>query len=221
MYGIIVGCGRLGSTLALFLSGEGHDVVVIDKDPASFRRLGSGFNGRTITGTGIDEDVLRRAGIEKADFVVLATSSDAVNLMAGQVARKIFGVKKVIARIFEPEKEEIYRDLEIEAISFTRVAVREIVDALELDGMVKKMSLGAGAADLVTFRAGPKIAGKTCADISIPRKIKIVSISRQEHTTIAEDGDVIKEGDFIAALVRVDARELARDIFGIPDGGGM
>ncbi|MFA5338299.1 MAG: NAD-binding protein [Candidatus Omnitrophota bacterium] len=98
MYVIIVGCGRVGSELAKLLSNEGHDVVVIDKSPSSFDRLGGTFNGITLVGNGFDQDLLKSAGIEKADAFCTVTNGDNTNLISAQVAKKIFNVPKVIAR---------------------------------------------------------------------------------------------------------------------------
>lgn len=216
MYGIIVGCGRLGSALATAFSQEGHDVVVIDRDRKAFDRLGSGFNGSTVVGTGIDEEVLRQAGIEKADFVCAVTSSDTVNLMVAQVARKIFNVQKVVARIFEPQKEEIYRDLGIEAICITHTGVHEIMDALRLEGLFnKKMSLGAGLLDVVSFTATEAIAGKSCGEISIPRKFRVISINRDGHVVMAENDDIISPGDVLTAIIRIDAEDVVLELLGL------
>lgn len=216
MYGIIVGCGRLGSALALLFAQDGHDVVVIDKDRKAFERLGSGFNGTTVLGTGIDEDVLKSAGIEKADFLCAVTSSDSVNLMVAQVAKKIFNVRKVVARVFEPQKEEIYRELGINAVCATHAGVHEIVDALHLPGFLeKRLSLGAGLLDIVSFVATKDLAGRRCRDIQVPRKLLIVSIEREGHCFMASQDDVIQEGDLLTAVIRIDAKDLVLDLLGI------
>ncbi len=99
MYVVIVGCGRVGSELAKLLSQEGHNVVVIDKEQRSFARLGHAFNGITLTGNGFDVELLKEAGIEKTDAFCAVTNGDNTNIMAAQVAKKIFKVPKVIARI--------------------------------------------------------------------------------------------------------------------------
>lgn len=215
MYGIIVGSGRLGSSLASTFSEEGHDIVVIDKDSKAFSRLGSGFNGTTVTGTGIDEDVLRRAGIERADFLCAVTSSDTVNLMVAQMAKKVFGVKHVVARIFDPQREEIYRELGINAVCSTHAAAREIRDRLELGQAFKEMSFGSGQVDLVTLTAGSAVAGRQVHELCIERKISIVAIERAGVWAIACPGDSIRQGDRLAVLVRIDARETAMEMFGV------
>ena len=108
MYIIIVGCGRVGSELAKLLSREGHDVVVIDKNPDAFARLGNSFNGISLIGNGFDLRLLRQAGIEKADIFCALTNGDNTNLIAAQVAKKIFKIPKVIARVYDPQRASIY-----------------------------------------------------------------------------------------------------------------
>jgi trk system potassium uptake protein TrkA len=119
MYVIIVGCGRVGSELAKLLSNEGHNVVVIDKNHSSFDRLGGTFNGLTFVGNGFDLGLLRQAGIEKADAFCAVTNGDNTNLISAQVAKKIFNVPKVIARVYDPQRAHIYTALGLDIISGT------------------------------------------------------------------------------------------------------
>jgi trk system potassium uptake protein TrkA len=130
---IIVGCGRVGSYLARRFQEEGHGVTVVDKDNAAFARLGPGFGGNLIVGTGIDEDVLRRAGIEQADAFIAVTNWDNTNVMAGQVAREVFGVRRVICRIYDHLREEIYRELGLETICPTLLSANQILKNLALE----------------------------------------------------------------------------------------
>ncbi len=111
---VILGCGRVGARLATTLDAEGHDVTVIDANTDAFRRLGADFRGSVVVGIGIDEDVLRRAGIEQADAFVACTNGDNTNVMAAQIAKLVFGVPKVVARIYDPIREETYRSLGLE-----------------------------------------------------------------------------------------------------------
>lgn len=116
MYIVIIGCGRLGSTVAMKLSNEGHDIAIIDNDIDNLERLGSGFNGQRICGVEFDNDVLLDGGIDRADVFMALTSDDNTNIMASQMAGSIFKVKRVIARVCEPAKEFIYESLGIETI---------------------------------------------------------------------------------------------------------
>jgi len=126
MYIVIIGCGRLGSGLAMELSNDGHDVVIVDKDGKNLERLRSGFNGTRIKGVEIDNDILMEAGIDKADIFLAMTQADNINIMASQIAKNIFKVPRVIARIFDPSREFIYRKLGLQTISPTEVSINII-----------------------------------------------------------------------------------------------
>jgi trk system potassium uptake protein len=113
---VILGCGRVGSRLATQLDGEGYHVTVIDTDRYAFRRLPDSFHGRTILGTGIDEDVLRRAGIEGARTFIAVTNNDNPNIMAAQIAQTVFQVPEVLARVYDVERAQTYADLGLNTI---------------------------------------------------------------------------------------------------------
>lgn len=127
---VILGCGRVGAYLARMLAAEGHQVTVIDRNSAAFARLGSDFAGDLVVGTGIDEDVLRRAGIEQAEAFVAVTNGDNTNVMAAQLARDVFGVPRVICRVYDPLREEIYRGLGLETICPTLWGATRIKEIL-------------------------------------------------------------------------------------------
>ncbi len=128
---VIMGCGRVGSRLAKMLDDNGHEVTIIDLNAYQFTRfLPETFRGRKIAGNGVDEDVLRKAGIESADAFVAATQGDNRNVMAAQVAKHIFGVPRVVCRIYDPIREEMYRDLGIRTISPTKVGASLLYEAL-------------------------------------------------------------------------------------------
>ncbi len=127
---VIVGCGRVGALLASNLAAKGHAVTVIDLEAEAFDRLPSEFNGRTVLGSGTDIDVQRRAGIEQADAFVACTPGDNRNIAASQIAREIFGVRKVVARINDPLRERIFRDLGLETVCPTISGAELVRDAL-------------------------------------------------------------------------------------------
>lgn len=128
---IILGCGRQGAYLAQRLDKQGHNVTVIDRNGDSFRRLGPDFHGTMLLGVGIDEDVLRRAGIENADAFVAVTNGDNTNAMAAEIARLVFQVPKVIARLYDPVREETYRTMGlVETVSPTVMGATKIIELL-------------------------------------------------------------------------------------------
>lgn len=127
---IILGCGRVGSTLAGDMSREGHNVAIIDKKSDSFNRIGPNFAGRTILGNGTDNEVLKRAGIEKAEAFVAVTNGDNTNIMSVQIAKVTFKVPRVIARIYDPIRACAYQQMGIETLCTTVVGARLINDYL-------------------------------------------------------------------------------------------
>ena len=139
---VIMGCGRVGSELAAILDREGHQVTVLDIDPDSFSQLPSDFRGSVVVGNGIDQDVLRRVGVAAADAFVAVTPGDNRNVMASQMAKHLFGVRKVVCRIFDPIREEMYRSLGMETIGPTRVVAGLLREALEREPVETPASEG-------------------------------------------------------------------------------
>ena len=131
MNAVIMGSGRVASELATLLDQEGHGVVVIDMEPSQFGRLPEDFGGKTLVGDATDEEVLRKAGLASADAFIALTRDDDRNAMAAQVAKHIFGVRKVICRIYDPPREEFYKTLGLEAISPIMVFARLVKGRLE------------------------------------------------------------------------------------------
>ncbi|GAC1566298.1 MAG: hypothetical protein NVS3B14_07520 [Ktedonobacteraceae bacterium] len=127
---VILGCGRVGSTLAGMMASKGHTVSVIDQSSDSFQRLSPDFPGTTIVGNGVDEDVLIRAGIREADAFAAVTNGDNRNIMASQIAKEIFKVKKVVCRIYDPIREVTYHELGLESFCPTVIGSQILFDAI-------------------------------------------------------------------------------------------
>jgi len=127
---VIMGCGRVGAQLASLLDKEGHSVAVLDTDAYSFRRLPPDFHGTALLGNGIDEEALKRAGIEKADIFVALTQGDNRNVMAAQIAKHIFNVPRVVCRIYDPLRQELYATLGLEAFSPTTIFAQMLKERL-------------------------------------------------------------------------------------------
>jgi trk system potassium uptake protein TrkA len=128
---VIMGCGRVGAALATMLDADGHDVTVLDVRQEAFRRLPPEFKGRKHTGNGIDQDVLARIGLAQADAFVATTQGDNRNVMATQIAKHVFGVRRTLCRIYDPIREEIYNELGLETISPTLVGARMLKELLD------------------------------------------------------------------------------------------
>jgi trk system potassium uptake protein TrkA len=125
---VIMGCGRVGARIAILLDHAGHNVSVVDVESRAFRRLSHDFKGDTVVGTGIDEDVLRLAGIEKADAFVAVTNGDNRNIMASQVARHVFHVPEVVCRIYDPVREDTYRRLGLTTVCPTTSIAAQVLE---------------------------------------------------------------------------------------------
>lgn len=133
-YTVIIGCGRLGASLANTLSNEGEDVLIMDESKHAFRRLAPNFGGLTMVACGTDLDRLRQAGMERASAVIAVTNNDNTNIMAAQIAREIFGVSRVIARLYDPECEPVYRQLGISTIC------PSVLSAMEIDKLLDELT---------------------------------------------------------------------------------
>jgi len=128
---VIMGCGRVGARLATLLAEDGHNVTILDNDDYSFRRLPPEFKGTALLGNGIDQGALKSAGIKEADVFVALTQGDNRNVMAAQIAKHIFGVPRVVCRIYDPLRQEMYSTLGIEAISPTKIFAQILKEKLE------------------------------------------------------------------------------------------
>ena len=214
MYVIIVGCGRIGSELAKILSNEKHNVVVIDKNPRAFEALGKNFNGFTFVGNGFDVELLKLAGIEKADALCAVTSSDNVNLITAQVAKKIFNVKKVIARVYNPNRANIYRVLGLEIISGVSLVAAMIRDRIvesRLSGfLIETADLG-----MLEIHTNEKIINKKIKEINIPNELLIAAINRKKQSMIPDQDTEIQEGDILIGVVKISSLEKIKKIYNI------
>ncbi|MEA4992664.1 MAG: TrkA family potassium uptake protein [Oscillibacter sp.] len=139
-YTIVIGCGRLGANLANTLSDEGGDVLIIDKSKDAFRKLSPSFGGLSITGDALDLDVLQEAQISKASVVVAVSNSDNANIMVAQIARELFQIKRVIARLYDPERECVYREFGIDTICPAVLSAKEIDKILAETSLSKDSS---------------------------------------------------------------------------------
>jgi trk system potassium uptake protein TrkA len=194
MYFIIAGCMTIGASLAQILSEENHDVVVIDSDPKNLEALGSGFNGVTITGMPIDEDVLRNAGIEQADALAAVTRDDNMNVMIAQVAQKLFHVPKVITRLYSPERELVFREMGMTTVCPTSLAVKSIKEMLLPDPHKTVLSIGGSRIPFQTVAVSRKSVGKK---ISALQGLRILGIIRSGTFVFAGPECVVEANDLL------------------------
>lgn len=202
MYVIIVGCGRVGSELAKLLSGEGHNVVVIDKQQSSFDRLGGAFNGLTMAGNGFDLSLLKQSGIEKADVFCAVTNGDNTNLISAQVAKKIFKVPKVIARVYDPQRAHIYSALGLDIISgtvlFAAMIRDKVIESRFSSYLIETKELG-----IIEIEVKNSLIGKTIQEINMPGEFLVVAIRRMDGVILPEPQTVLNARDILMAAVKV------------------
>lgn len=201
----IVGCGRVGSTLAKLLTAEAHDVTVVDENPAAFKRLGNHFAGRVEVGTGIDHDVLKRAGAESADGFVAVTDGDNRNVMAALIGQRIFGIKKIVARIYDPPRGSLYRELGIETVCPTTIGAKIVRDKLMHMPYESVPSFDFGKVSSLAVSLRDSEAGMRVFEIERPGLIRIGAIRRGAHVFVASPEDVLSAGDEINAVVMPEA----------------
>jgi trk system potassium uptake protein TrkA len=195
----------VGSTLAKLLVADKHDVVVVDENPAAFKRLGNRFAGQVEVGTGIDYDVLKRAGADRADGFVAVTDGDNRNVMAALIAQRMFRVPKIVARIYDPPRAQLYRELGIETFSPTTIGAHFLRDRLQDVAYASAPSFDFGKLSSLVATVTRAQAGKRVDEVEIDGKIRIAAIRRLGSVSIAAEGDMLQEGDEINAIVSPDA----------------
>ncbi|MBI5232390.1 MAG: TrkA family potassium uptake protein [Coriobacteriales bacterium] len=204
---VIGGCGRVGALLTARFESQGYEVAVIDKDPSSFKRLGKGFKGDTVRGMVFDREALDAAGIDRCDSYVAVTSGDNSNIVSATVARDVFRVPKVVARIFDPRRAQIYRRLGIQTVSSVSWAANEILSLVMHQALVRDVVLGDGEVQLVKFSVPPRLTGRTLADLSSPGELLPVAVVRGGQSFIATSQAEIREGDIVEVAVLTTAMD--------------
>ena len=198
MYVIIAGCRKVGSSLAMELAQENHDVVVIDSDPERFGALGSGFNGVTITGMPIDEDVLRSAGVEQADALAAVTDDDNMNIMVSQVARELFHVPTVITRVYDPQRETIMSGMGLTTVCPTSLAVEQIKSLLSNRDTLGTLRIGGAEVTFRTVKPLRKLVGKPLAEL---RGEPVLGILRDHAFTLTNVREIVRPDDLLVMAV--------------------
>ena len=196
-----MGCGRVGSTLAVDLEKSGHTVAVIDQNREAFRRLGANFNGRTVAGVGFDRDTLLEAGIEKADAFAAVSNGDNSNILAARVARETFGVKNVVARIYDPGCAEIYQRLGIPTVATVLWTTDQIMRRLTPDGTKSEWRDATGTILLVEVSLHKEWYGESILLIEKNTNARVAFITRLGEAVLPDEHTVLQEGDLVHLLV--------------------
>ncbi len=205
--------------LALELDGTGHEVVVVDQDPDSFRRLGSSFGGVTVTGVGFDRDTLLEAGIERTDAFVAVSSGDNSNIVSARVARENFGVSTVVARIYDPRRAEIYQRLGIPTVATVRWTADRVLRRLLPGGLHEDYRDPSGEVSMAELPVAPEWIGQTYARLEQECGIRVGYITRIGNGQLTTASTVVQEGDIVhALLVSSDAERASEAVARAPEG---
>ncbi len=212
---IVMGCGRIGSQVSQLLSEHGHDVTVIDHDSNSDGRLSSKFRGNIIKGLGFDRNTLMQAGIEQAEAFVAASQSDNANIVAARIARNLFHVPRVVARLYDPRRAEIYQRLGLTTISSTNWGAERIFQVLTHSNIDVWNTFGSGEVTLVHIELPPQLIARNVMQLNVPGEIMVVSITRNDHAFVPVTGTEFHEGDLVNLVVLSSAMDRLEDLLGM------
>ena len=220
MHVVIMGCGRVGSTLAHILEAQGHTVAVIDRSPEAFRRLGPDFEGRRITGFGFDRDTLHDAGIEKAGAFAAVSNGDNSNIIAARVARETFGVENVVARIYDPGRAEVYQRLGIPTVATVRWTADQILRRLLPHGAEPEWRDPTGSVVLAEIHVGERWLGQPLTKLEAATAARVAFITRLGEAVMPDAKTVIQDGDLVHVVMPdADAEKVAAIFAGGPPEG--
>lgn len=200
---IIIGCGKVGAKFAHVLSEEGHDVVIVDNDPHAFRMLAPNFNGVTVTGVPIDQDVLKKAGIETADALAAVTPDDNINIMTCQVAKEIFKVPNVIARIYNPAREHVFHQFGLRTICPTNLTVDTIHSMVMGEDNITQHSIAGSTVMFKQESVQPAMEGKKLGSLKFSEGTLVFGIIRNGNLQLADPGIRLSNGDILVIADKV------------------
>ncbi|MFF4413901.1 potassium channel family protein [Streptosporangium sp. NPDC001559] len=219
MHIVIMGCGRVGSTLAHILEDSGHSVAIIDRDPQAFRRLRAGFRGRRVTGIGFDRDVLEEAGIGTASAYVAVSSGDNSNIISARVARETFGVDNVVARIYDPRRAEVYQRLGIPTVATVRWTADQILRRVLPEGTEPLWRDPTGSVVLAEVAYHPAWIGTRSKDLEESAGTRVAFINRMGETLLPKNDSVVQEGDILHVMAAEnDMERINKVLSGPPEG---
>jgi trk system potassium uptake protein TrkA len=201
---VIVGCGRVGSSLARVLTRDGHSVAIIDRRADSFVRLGADFAGRTVQGIGFDRDRLVEAGIEDAGAVAAVTSGDNSNILVARVAREVFAIERVVARIYDPRRAAIYERLGIPTIATVQWTTDRVLQRILPDVPTVEWIDASAKVALVERIVPPAWAGRRALDLDADGDARVVSVTRLGVAQVAASDLLLQDGDVVHVALAGD-----------------
>jgi trk system potassium uptake protein TrkA len=212
---VIIGCGRLGATLATTLADQGHQITVIDRDEDALRHLGRTFRGERIAGVAFDQHILERAGIALADGLATVTNSDSTNFVLAAMARWRYSVPRVVARIYDPTKAEIYGRLGIPTVSPTRWGAARIEELLNYAPVTPRLDIADGDVEVVDVETNALLAGRSVEQLTMAENMQIVAIVRAGRGFIPTSGTLLQAHDTLYIAVRPAARGRLNALLGV------
>ncbi|MGH2683915.1 MAG: potassium channel family protein [Actinomycetota bacterium] len=207
MHFVIMGCGRVGAELTIQLGKAGHSVAIIDKRREAFDRLPPGFDARTIVGIGFDREVLEDAGIKEADAFIAVSNGDNSNIVSARVAREHFHVPKVIARIYDPRRAEIYERLDIPTIASVRWAAKQVQYLLFHGKETMRDTLAGGSLLHLQVELPEHLVGKKIHSVESDGKVEVIGVDRGGSGFIPSEDSTFQEGDVVHFIVHKDETE--------------
>jgi trk system potassium uptake protein TrkA len=215
---IIGGCGRLGAEIAEQLSQDADtDVVALDTDPRAFDRLGSAFNGEALVGDCTDRDVLEQAGVQRADGLIAVTRSDNANLMSVEIATHLYDVPRTIARLFNPEREDVYRKLGVRYVSSTGTIAKLFLNEFRDESYPLHVAFTDTDVSVVELEIDTRGHGTTVEEFEIDGQLRIAAVRRGTRVFIPDRSDRLERDDVVTAAMKPAAhrriQELVRDPF--------
>lgn len=201
MHVIVMGCGRVGAGLAGRLDAEGHSVCVIDKNPKARYALSKGFSGRFLVGIGFSRRVLEEAGVERADAFMAVTSGDNSNIVGARTAKEDFRVPKVVARIYDPRRADIYRELGIATVASVRWTTNEVYQLLFHRDLETEATFGNGETRLVRSGVPDYLAGRRVTEFNVESEISVVEVTRGGRSLLPGPGATLEAGDLVSFAV--------------------
>ena len=209
---VIMGCGRVGAELTVQLAKAGHHVSIVDKRREAFDRLPPGFEARTVVGVGYDRDVLEEAGIKEAEAFIAVSNGDNSNIVSARVAREHYHIQRVVARIYDPKRAEIYERLDIPTIATVRWAAKQILMMLLHSREELKESLAGGEVFRMRVEVPPHLVGRPVSDLSIEGKVLVAAVDRGGKGFIPDSRSTFQEGDVAQLMVHHDALDSVYDL---------
>lgn len=216
---IIIGCGRMGSGLALGLIRSHHEITVVDSDSRAFDRLGHTFSGQIIHGDALDKESFQISGIEKADGLAAVTGNDAVNIVVARAARQIFRVPKVIARTHDPRYTEIYHKLGIQTVTNVSLGIERISELLTFSSLDIIHGIGNNEVAVIRYEIPPLLSGHQVKDITVAGEIIVLSLTRQGKTSIPTLGTTFEKGDILHLAVEEKSVDRLKHSMKVAGGG--